>query len=36
MAAEPVTGIRAVVFDLFGTLVYEFPRLACDAWLEPK
>ena len=26
--------IRAVVFDLFGTLVYEFPRADWDAWLE--
>lgn len=24
----------AVVFDLFGTLVYEFPRADWDAWLE--
>ena len=26
--------IRAVVFDLFGTLVYEFPRSDWDAWLH--
>jgi putative hydrolase of the HAD superfamily len=26
--------IRAVVFDLFGTLVYEFPRSDWDAWLD--
>ncbi|HSJ51736.1 MAG TPA: HAD-IA family hydrolase [Actinomycetota bacterium] len=26
--------IRAVVLDLFGTLVYEFPRADWDAWLE--
>jgi putative hydrolase of the HAD superfamily len=26
--------IRAVVFDLFGTLVYEFPRADWDAWLD--
>lgn len=26
--------IRAVVFDLFGTLVHEFPRSDWDAWLE--
>jgi putative hydrolase of the HAD superfamily len=33
MAAVPVSGIEAVVFDLFGTLVYEFPRADWDAWL---
>ena len=27
-------GVRAVAFDLFGTLVYEFPRADWDAWLE--
>ena len=27
-------GIEAVVFDLFGTLVYEFPRADWEAWLE--
>ena len=26
--------VRAVVFDLFGTLVYEFPRADWDAWLD--
>lgn len=26
--------IRAVVFDLFGTLVYEFPRSDWDEWLD--
>lgn len=26
--------IRAVVFDLFGTLVHEFPRSDWDAWLD--
>lgn len=26
--------IRAVVFDLFGTLVYEFPRADWDRWLD--
>jgi putative hydrolase of the HAD superfamily len=26
--------IRAVVFDLFGTLVYEFPRADWDGWLD--
>jgi putative hydrolase of the HAD superfamily len=32
----PVSGARfaAVVFDLFGTLVYEFPRSDWDEWLE--
>ena len=34
MAAIPVSGIEAVVFDLFGTLVYEFPRADWDAWLD--
>jgi putative hydrolase of the HAD superfamily len=34
MAADLVSGIRAVVFDLFGTLVYEFPREDWDGWLE--
>ena len=34
MAAVPVSGIEAVVFDLFGTLVYEFPRADWDAWLD--
>ena len=34
MAATVVTGIEAVVFDLFGTLVYEFPRADWDGWLE--
>lgn len=34
MAAGGVSGIRAVVFDLFGTLVFEFPRADWDAWLE--
>jgi len=34
MAARVVTGIEAVVFDLFGTLVFEFPRGDWDAWLE--
>jgi putative hydrolase of the HAD superfamily len=29
-----VSRIRAVVFDLFGTLVYEFPRADWDAWLD--
>jgi len=26
--------MQAVVFDLFGTLVYEFPRTDWDAWLD--
>ena len=26
--------LEAVVFDLFGTLVYEFPRADWDAWIE--
>ena len=34
MAVERLNGVRAVVFDLFGTLVYEFPRADWDAWLE--
>ena len=34
MATRPVSEIRAVVFDLFGTLVYEFPRADWDAWLD--
>ena len=34
MAAIPVRGIEAVVFDLFGTLVYEFPRADWNAWLD--
>jgi putative hydrolase of the HAD superfamily len=29
-----VSKIRAVVFDLFGTLVYEFPRSDWDTWLD--
>ena len=29
-----MTGVRAVVFDLFGTLVYETPRADWDAWLD--
>jgi putative hydrolase of the HAD superfamily len=29
-----VRAIEAVVFDLFGTLVYEFPRADWEAWLE--
>jgi putative hydrolase of the HAD superfamily len=29
-----VSSIEAVVFDLFGTLVYEFPRAEWDAWLD--
>jgi len=33
MAAPLVSGIEAVVFDLFGTLVYEFPRADWDGWL---
>jgi putative hydrolase of the HAD superfamily len=32
--AAPLSDIRAVVFDLFGTLVYEFPRAEWDAWLD--
>jgi putative hydrolase of the HAD superfamily len=34
MAAERMSEVRAVVFDLFGTLVYEFPRSDWDAWLD--
>ena len=34
MASLRVSAIRAVVFDLFGTLVYEFPRSDWDAWLD--
>jgi len=34
MAASVVSGIEAVVFDLFGTLVYEFPRADWEGWLE--
>jgi putative hydrolase of the HAD superfamily len=34
MAAVPVSDIEAVVFDLFGTLVYEFPRADWEGWLE--
>jgi putative hydrolase of the HAD superfamily len=34
MAAALVSGTQAVVFDLFGTLVYEFPREDWDGWLE--
>ena len=33
MAIEGVNEARAVVFDLFGTLVYEFPRADWDDWL---
>jgi len=29
-----VSRFAAVVFDLFGTLVYEFPREDWDEWLE--
>ena len=29
-----MSGVEAVVFDLFGTLVYEFPRADWDGWLE--
>jgi putative hydrolase of the HAD superfamily len=29
-----VSRVDAVVFDLFGTLVYEFPRADWDAWLD--
>lgn len=32
--AVGVTQIRSVVFDLFGTLVYEFPRSDWEAWLD--
>ena len=34
MAADRMKGVRAVVFDLFGTLVYEFPRSDWDEWLD--
>jgi len=34
MAAIPMSRIEAVVFDLFGTLVYEFPRADWEGWLE--
>ena len=34
MALEQVIDARAVVFDLFGTLVYEFPRSDWDEWLR--
>ena len=34
MAAVAMSGIEAVVFDLFGTLVYEFPRADWEGWLE--
>ena len=34
MGAGEVSEIRAVVFDLFGTLVYEFPRSDWDSWLD--
>ena len=34
MAIEGVIDVRAVVFDLFGTLVYEFPRSVWDEWLR--
>ena len=36
MAAVPVSDIEAVVFDLFGTLVYEFPRADWEGWLETR
>lgn len=32
--ALAVSGLGAVVFDLFGTLVYEFPRADWDGWLD--
>lgn len=32
--AGGLSGIEAVVFDLFGTLVYEFPRADWDAWID--
>jgi hypothetical protein len=32
--AAGVSRYRAVVLDLFGTLVYEFPRADRDAWLD--
>jgi putative hydrolase of the HAD superfamily len=34
VAPVTVSGIEAVVFDLFGTLVYEFPRADWEGWLE--
>ena len=34
MARCVVRAIGAVVFDLFGTLVYEFPRADWEAWLD--
>ena len=34
MAAPRMSRVEAVVFDLFGTLVYEFPRADWDGWLE--
>jgi putative hydrolase of the HAD superfamily len=34
VADRVVSETRAVVFDLFGTLVYEFPRADWDAWIE--
>ena len=34
MAAISVSDVEAVVFDLFGTLVFEFPRADWDEWLE--
>lgn len=33
MADDLVSATHAVVFDLFGTLVFEFPRADWDAWL---
>ncbi len=32
--ASALSRFEAVVFDLFGTLVYEFPRADWDAWLD--
>jgi len=32
--APALSRIEAVVFDLFGTLVYEFPRADWDAWID--
>ena len=32
--ADDVSRFEAVVLDLFGTLVYEFPRADWDAWLQ--
>jgi putative hydrolase of the HAD superfamily len=34
VAIEEVIDVRAVVFDLFGTLVYEFPRSDWDEWVR--